>query len=85
MYRLISRIYPKKFMERYKQILEYANIKTEPHNFAGFILFFGFGFAWFIAFAFGWMFNFNLWLTLGVAFFSFDYFTRLLVILPIRA
>ncbi len=85
MYRLISRIYPKRFMERYKQLLEYANIKTEPHNFAGFILFFGFGLAWFIAFAFGWMFKFNLWITLGVAFFSFEITVYMWLLLSVDA
>ena len=49
-YRLISKLYPQSFFEKYKHILDYANIKSEPSRFLGFIMLSGFLVGWAVAF-----------------------------------
>jgi len=44
-YEFLSSFYPKKIKENYEKILIYAQIKTRPKRFLGFVLFFGFGLA----------------------------------------
>ena len=45
MYRFLAGLYPPNLREKYSQLLVYADLKTEPRRFLGFILFFGFGLA----------------------------------------
>ena len=45
MYRFLAELYPPNLREKYSQLLVYADLKTEPRRFLGFILFFGFGLA----------------------------------------
>lgn len=85
MYRLIARIYPKRFMEHYRTILEYAHIRVDPYKFVGFIFSFGFGFAWVIAFALGAMLRFNLWLSFLISFIVFEVTIYMWLLLSIDA
>jgi len=71
-YRLISHLYPKRFMAKYKELLDYANLGIDPYKFAGFTLSFGFVFGWMAAFGLGALFKFNLWLTFVTAFIAFE-------------
>lgn len=71
-YRLISMLYPKRIMAKYRELLGYANLGIDPYKFTGFVLSFGFVFGWMAAFVLGAMFNFNLWITFGLAFLSFE-------------
>lgn len=40
-YRLITKIYPKKLFEKYKELIEHAGLEIEPHRFTGSIILFG--------------------------------------------
>ncbi len=84
-YRLISRIYPKKILESYKRLLDYANIRTDATRFLGFILVFGFLFGWVIAFPSARLFNWNLLLTFLVTFVAFEVFIYMWLALSIEA
>ncbi len=41
MYQFVAKILPKKLVKRYKELLGYTNIKTEPNKFIGFVILFG--------------------------------------------
>ncbi len=84
-YRLISRIYPRKILEKYKKLLEYANIRTDVTKFLGFILVFGFLFGWVIAFPAARMFNWSLLITFVITFAAFEVFVYMWLALSIEA
>jgi len=71
-YRLISKLYPKKVMDKYDQLLNYANFNIDTPKFAGFILVFGFIVGWLVAFWTGYIFKWNLWLTFIISFIAFE-------------
>ncbi|MBU4501334.1 MAG: type II secretion system F family protein, partial [Nanoarchaeota archaeon] len=85
-YGKISRIlYPKKIFQKYKNLLEYANIKTEPASFLGFILVFGFLLGWAIAFPAAKLFGWNLILTFIIIFVGFEIFIYMWLVLSVDA
>ncbi|MDP2906817.1 MAG: type II secretion system F family protein [Nanoarchaeota archaeon] len=84
-YRLVSKIYPKKILEKYKSLLEYANIRTDVTKFLGFILVFGFLFGWVIAFPAARMFNWSLLITFVITFTAFEVFVYMWLALSIEA
>lgn len=84
-YRLISKVYPRRFLNNYKKILEYANIRTEPTRFLGFILVFGFLFGWVVAFPSARLFNWNLLITFSITFVAFEVFIYMWLALSIEA
>lgn len=85
-YRLISKMFfPRKFFEKYKKILDYANIKTDATKFLGFILTFGFLLGWVVAFPAARMFNWNLILTFIITFVAFEVFIYMWLALSIEA
>ncbi|MBL7100747.1 MAG: type II secretion system F family protein [Nanoarchaeota archaeon] len=84
-YRLISRIYPRKLFDKYKKILDYANIRTDATKFLGFILAFGFLLGWVIAFPVARMFQWNLFLVFIVTFVVFEVFVYMWLVLSIEA
>ncbi|MDP2908185.1 MAG: type II secretion system F family protein, partial [Nanoarchaeota archaeon] len=84
-YRLISRIYPRKFLENYKKLLDYANIRTDPTKFLGFVLVFGFLLGWVIAFPAARMFSWSLMLTFVITFTAFEVFVYMWISLSIEA
>ncbi len=84
-YRLISRIYPKRILENYKKLLDYANIRTEATRFLGFILVFGFLFGWAVAFPTAKLFDWNLLLTFLATFVAFEVFIYMWLALSIEA
>lgn len=84
-YRLVSKIYPKKILEKYKRLLEYANIRTDVTKFLGFILIFGFLFGWVVAFPAARMFNWNLLITFVITFAAFEVFVYMWLALSIEA
>jgi len=85
-YRIISRIFfTRKFFEKYKKILDYANIKIEATRFLGFILVFGFLFGWMIAFPAARMFQWSLIITFIATFIVFEVFIYMWLVLSIEA
>ena len=84
-YRLISKIYPRKLFDNYKKILDYANIKTDVTKFLGFIFIFGFLLGWVIAFPAAKMFQWNLIIVFITAFVVFEVFIYLWLVLSIEA
>lgn len=73
-YRLISKLYPRGFFGKYKRLLDYANIKSEPSRFLGFIMLTGFLAGWAVAFPAAKLFAWNLWITFIISFASFEIF-----------
>jgi len=84
-YRLISRIYPKKLLENYKKLLEYADVKVDATKFLGFILVFGFLLGWMVAFPAAKLFEWNLWITFIATFVAFEVFIYTWLSLSIEA
>lgn len=73
MYRLFAKLYPYKLKKNYERLLKYANIKSEPSKFLGFILFFGIGLALFLAFDIAALFKTTLWLTFLICFLIIEF------------
>ena len=84
-YRLISKLYPQSFFEKYKHILDYANIKSEPSRFLGFIMLSGFLVGWAVAFPAAKLFAWNLWITFIITFASFEIFVYTWLALSVEA
>lgn len=74
MYKLLSKLIPKKFREDYTELLKYSNIKINPDSFLGFILFFGFGLSLAIAFYPSAKYNFNYLLAVFTIFIIIEVF-----------
>jgi len=84
-YRLSSLVYPKKLFLRYKEMLDYANLKSEASSFIGFVTVFGFLLGWALAFPLAKIFGFNLLLTFFLAFIAFEVFIYMWLSLSIDA
>ncbi len=84
-YRLLSKFFPRRFYEKYKGILDYANIRVEPAKFLGFILLFGFLVAWAMAFPAARIFELNLWGTFAVSFIGFEVVVYMWLLLSVDA
>ena len=84
-YRLISKFYPKAFFNKYKNLLKYANIRTDTTRFLGFIFVFGFLLGWVIAFPLAKMFGWNLLLAFFGSFITFEVFIYMWLALSIEA
>lgn len=84
-YRIISALYPKKLLVKYKELLDYANLGIDPYKFTGFVLSFGFVFGWMAGFLLGAMFKFNLWFTFALAFFTFEITVYIWLLLSVDA
>lgn len=84
-YRLISKAYPKSIYEKYRLLLEYANVKVEPSRFVGFILLAGFLLGWTVAFPSAKLFGWGLFMTFGITFIGFEVFIYTWLALSVEA
>ncbi len=72
MYRIISRLMPRKIVEKYRELLVYSDIKVHHEKFVGFILLFGLGVALAVAFDLAAIFGYPLFTTFVVSFAVFE-------------
>lgn len=84
-YRLLSKLLPQKAYDKYRLVLNYANIKIEPAKFLGFILLFGFLLGWAVAFPAGKILSLNLWAAFGAAFIGFEVIVYMWLLLSVDA